>query len=110
MIQDLVLYALAVYGLAWLWTQSTLLKGARTVMTRAVLLFPRIGPLLAEGLSCLVCTGTWIAIGLFFIRADTGIFSPAFAAVPPTGLPVLVGLSIAATWTLGRHNGELADD
>ena len=101
---DLFLYAASVYGLAWLWTQSTLLAPARHALQRAA------PPTLAEGLGCLVCSGTWIAIALFLLRHRVGVFSPVFASSPVWSLPVWIGLSVAVNWTLGRHNGELRDE
>lgn len=101
---DLGIYTLSVYGLAWLWTESSLFAPLRRAVQR------RSPPRLAEGLGCLVCSGTWIAIALFLLRRPVGAFSPAFVNAPIQSLPIWIGLSVAVSWTLGRHNGELRDE
>jgi hypothetical protein len=102
--QDLVLFALSVYGLAWLWTESSLFGPLRRFFQA------RVPPLLAEGLGCLVCVGCWVAMIVFGLRAFLGVFSETFVHLPLSSLPVWIGVSVAANWTLGRHNGELREE
>lgn len=106
--RDVAIFVLATYGLAWLWTQSTLFGPIRRwiqSIPESVGLFS-----MSDGLECLICAGTWIAIGIFLLRIHLGVFSPWFTGAPLLSLPLFIGLWVAAGWTLGRFNGELREE
>lgn len=113
---DLVFFVGATYGLAWLVTQSALFGPSRRVVQGFLV---RTGwPGLAEGYGCLICVGTWIAIGIFFWPEGTygfsptnsGLFSPWFTNASWRSLPLFLGVWVAGGWTLGRLNGELREE
>ena len=106
--RDILIFVLATYGLAWLWTESTLfspLRGWIQSVFEGISLFA-----IADGIGCLICTGTWIAILVFLLRAQLGVFSSWFTMAPLLSLPLFIGLWVAAGWTLGRFNGELREE
>lgn len=96
--QDLVLFSGAVYGLAWLVTASKLFEPLRTRF-KAESFFGRL-------ISCIVCTGTWIAGGLFLVSGWSGLFSPGFSTFEPVSLLVLLGWSMFVLWVVGKMTGD----
>lgn len=86
-LNELIVISAAVYGWAWVLTRSKILLPIRERLSTL--------PLLGYFLSCVVCTGFWIALVLFFLY-DT----------PLRDLPVSVGFSLAFSWTLARLLGD----
>ena len=98
--QDLVLFSGAVYGLAWLVTRSKLFARARQFLNPA--------SFFGQLLSCIVCTGTWVAVSLFLLAPWCGLFSDGFYCRNPVDLMVVMGWSISILWTVGRITGDAA--
>ena len=90
---DLLLFTLSVYGLSWLVTRARISAPLRERL-RPV---PFLGPLL----QCIVCTGTWIAMGLSLLLPWSTMTSSAFRVHTPVDFLLLVGWSVSCLWILG---------
>ena len=95
---DLLLFTGAIYGLAWLVTKSKVLRRPRQAVERV--------PFLGELSRCIVCTATWVALGLMLLLPWSTLFSDRFTAKTPVDALVLLGWSISASWALGRLLGD----
>ena len=95
---DLLLFTGAVYGLAWLLTRSTLLQRPRQAVAGWWFL--------GEVSRCIVCTATWIALGLLLLLPWSTLLTSSFRARTPVDGLVLLGWSISASWVLGRLLGD----
>lgn len=83
----LIVLSAAVYGWAWVLTKSKLLRPLRARLSS----FSVANDLI----SCIVCTGFWIALALL-----------AFCGTPVRDYPVSLGFSLAFSWTLARLLGD----
>ena len=95
---DLLLFTGAVYGCAWVVTKSKLAKRPREALAGV--------PFVGELLQCIVCTGTWVAIGLVVLLPRVSLFSPGFRQRGVLDGLVLVAWAVTATWGLGRLLGD----
>jgi len=95
---DLVFFTGSVYGLAWLITRARLTAPVRKALERV----PYLGTLLR----CIVCTGTWVAMGVLLVARWSKFFSPQFRSAGPVDIVFLLGWSMAAIWTLARLNQD----
>lgn len=95
--EDLLFFTGAVYGLAWLFTKSKLLRRPR----EAVGSVPFLGGLTR----CLVCTAGWISLGVILLLPRSALLSERLA-VRPVDVLLLLGWTLFSTWALGRVLGD----
>ncbi len=88
---DLVILTGATYGWSWVITQSFLLSNTRLLLHRI--------PIIGELLQCIVCTGAWVGLALWFWSGL--VTTPVFALL-------VVGWSVFACWSLARLLGDAA--
>jgi hypothetical protein len=93
---DLVLFSGSTYGAAWVLTRSKLLAPLRRRLAPV--------PLLGYLVSCIVCTGAWVALGLSLLLPRITLL-----ALRPSTLAdhaVLVTWAVAVTWAVGSRLGD----
>jgi len=93
-----MLYTGSVYGLAWLVTRSRLTKPVREKLLPV--------PFLGHLVHCVVCTSAWIAMGVMLTLPSSTLFSPGFRVTGPVDFILLLGWTLAASWTIGLHLGD----
>jgi len=96
--QDLVLFSGAVYGLAWLITRSKLFARFRGLF--------KPDSFFGQLFNCIVCTGTWVAAGLYLSAPWCGLFSAGFGVREPVAFVVILGWGVFVLWTIGRMTGD----
>ena len=103
---ELLVFILATYGLSWIVTQSHLFKGFRDNLWKLHYDCKEnsIPAFLTEKLAylfqCIVCTGTWVGIGLGLITPYSflrELFPPIITLVD---IIFIIGLSASSTWML----------
>ena len=97
-LNDLLLYTLAVYGLSWLLTRAKISAPLREILRP----IPFLGPLI----HCIVCTGTWISMGLALLLPWSTLTSEGLRVRTPVDLLLLTGWSVATLWGLGHLLGD----
>ena len=95
---DLVLFTGAVYGLAWLLVSSKLFERPREALRG----LPGVGPLSR----CIVCTATWVGIGVMLLLPWTTLFSAEFRVRTAVDGLLLVGWTVTSTWGLALLFGD----
>lgn len=95
---DMLLYTGSVYGLAWLITKARVTARLRRGLSRI--------PFLGDMLQCIVCTGTWVALGVLAGISWCTVFSSGFRPASGVDVVLLVGWSVAANWIIAHHTGD----
>ena len=99
---DLTLFTGAVYGLAWLVTQSKLFARPRAAVADV--------PFLGDLTQCIVCTATWVGFAAMAALPWTSLFSSGFRAASVADFLFLTGWVLASSWALGRLFGDAEID
>jgi hypothetical protein len=91
----LLTYILGVYGISWIITRSQLVKPLREKLDPKTFL--------GELVRCIVCTGTWVGMGVAFLSRWTCLGSLVSS---PLDIPLWGGVAAACCWLIGGLRGD----